>query len=149
MFYMTCPVEVSYSNQSGDPRPANPPPPPRQQVAFSRQAPPPAPRPATPPAPRTPTVQEQLAALSTTVYAARRSMANREAFEARMAQEVLNKPFRLNGDSIYKRRAAEAQAHRLAASQGLPKQPAHQAAPTLPDADSIYRRRKMEAQGLG
>ena len=65
----------------------------------------------------------------------------------RMAQEVLNKPFRLNGDSIYKRRAAEVQAHRLAARGNPPQQPAHQAAPTLPDADSIYRRRKAEAKG--
>lgn len=118
----------------------------RQHATFAQR--PPTPRPATPPAPRPPTVQEQLAALSTTVYAARRSMANREAFEARMAQEVLNKPFRLNGDSIYKFRAAQVSAHRLAASQGLPRQPAHQAAPTLPSADEIYRRRQREAQGL-
>ncbi len=143
MFYMTCPVEVSYSNQSADPRPATPPP--RQQVAFSRQAPPPTPRPATPPAPRPPTVQEQLAALSAVVYAARRSSPNRDG--GADAQEVLNKPFRLNGDSIYKRRAAEVQSHRLAARGNPPQQPAHQAAPTLPDADSIYRRRQREAKG--
>ena len=147
MFYMTCPVEVSYSNQAADPRPATPPPPPRQQVAFSRQAPPPAPRPAPPP-PRTPTVQEQLAALSTVIYAARQSTANREAFEARMTKEVLAQPFRLNGDSIYKRRAAEVQAHRLAARGNPPQQPAHQAAPTLPSADEIYRRRQREAKGV-
>lgn len=145
MFYMTCPVEVSYSNQSADPRPATPPPPPRQQVAFSRQAPPPAPRPATPPAPRPPTVQEQLAALSTTVYAARRSSPNRDG--GADAQEVLAQPFRLNGDSIYKRRAAEVQAHRLAARGNPPQQPAHQVAPVMPSADEIYRRRKMEAKG--
>ena len=116
----------------------------RQHATFAQR--PPAPRPAPPP-PRTPTVQEQLAALSTVIYAARQSTANREAFEARMAQAVLNKPFRLNGDSIYKRRAAEVQAHRLAARGNPPQQPAHQAAPTLPDADSIYRRRKAEAKG--
>ncbi len=147
MFYMTCPVEVHYQNQSDDPRPANPPPPPppRQQVAFSRQAPPP-PRPAPPRRP--PTVQEQLAALSVGIYAARQSAADREAFEGRKAQEVLAKPPVLSGAAIYKVRAAQVSAHRLAASQGLPRQPAHQAAPTLPDADSIYRRRKMEAQGL-
>ena len=116
----------------------------RQHATFAQR--PPAPRPAPPP-PRTPTVQEQLAALSTVIYAARQSTANREAFEARMTKEVLNQPFRLNGDSIYKRRAAEVQAHRLAARGNPPQQPAHQAAPTLPDADSIYRRRKAEAKG--
>ena len=117
----------------------------RQHATFAQR--PPAPRPAPPP-PRTPTVQEQLAALSTVIYAARQSTANREAFEARMAQEVLNKPFRLNGDSIYKRRAAEVQAHRLAARGNPPQQPAHQAAPTLPSADEIYRRRQREAKGV-
>jgi len=116
----------------------------RQHATFAQR--PPAPRPAPPP-PRTPTVQEQLAALSTVIYAARQSTANREAFEARMTKEVLAQPFRLNGDSIYKRRAAEVQAHRLAARGNPPQQPAHQAAPTLPDADSIYRRRKAEAKG--
>ncbi len=147
MFYMTCPVEVHYQNQSDDPRPANPPPPPppRQQVAFSRQAPPP-PRPAPPP--RTPTVQEQLAALSVGIYAARQSAADREAFEGRKAQEVLAQPFRLNGDSIYKFRAAQVSAHRLAASQGLPKQPEKQVAPVMPDADSIYRKRALQTKGF-
>ena len=116
----------------------------RQHATFAQR--PPAPRPAPPP-PRTPTVQEQLAALSTVIYAARQSTANREAFEARMTKEVMAQPFRLNGDSIYKRRAAEVQAHRLAARGNPPQQPAHQAAPTLPDADSIYRRRKAEAKG--
>ena len=116
----------------------------RQHATFAQR--PPALRPAPPP-PRTPTVQEQLAALSTVIYAARQSTANREAFEARMTKEVLAQPFRLNGDSIYKRRAAEVQAHRLAARGNPPQQPAHQAAPTLPDADSIYRRRKAEAKG--
>ncbi len=148
MFYMTCPVEVHYQNQSDDPRPANPPPPPppRQQVAFSRQAPPP-PRPAPPRRP--PTVQEQLAALSVGIYAARQSAADREAFEGRKAQEVLAKPFRLNGDSIYKRRAAEVSAHRLAARGNPPQQPAHQGVPVMPIADEVYRRRAREAQGLG
>ncbi len=114
----------------------------RQHATFAQR--PPAPRPAPPRRP--PTVQEQLAALSTVIYAARQSTANREAFEARMTKEVLAQPFRLNGDSIYKRRAAEVQAHRLAASQGLPKQPEKQGVPVMPSADEVYRRRKMEAQ---
>lgn len=109
----------------------------RQHATFSQKSPAP------------PTVQEQLSALSVGIYAARRSMANREAFEARKAQEVLAKPPVLSGAAIYKVRAAQVSAHRLAASQGLPRQPAHQAAPTLPDADSIYRRRQREAKGLG
>lgn len=112
----------------------------RQHATFSQK--PPAPRPATPP----PSVQAQLAAMATVVYAARRSMANRDG--GADAQEVLNKPFRLNGDSIYKRRAAEVQSHRLAASQGLPKQPEKQVAPVMPSADSIYKRRALQAQGL-
>jgi hypothetical protein len=73
-------------------------------------------------------------------------MANREAFEARMAQEVLNKPFKLH--DVYKFRAAQVSAHRLAASQGLPKQPEKQVAPVMPSADSIYKRRALQAQGL-
>ena len=116
----------------------------RQHATFAQR--PPAPRPAPPP-PRTPTVQEQLAALSTVIYAARQSTANREAFEARMTKEVLAQPFRLNGDSIYKRRAAEVQAHRLAARGNPPQQSERLAAPTLPSADEIYRRRKAEAKG--
>jgi hypothetical protein len=116
----------------------------RQHATFSQKSP--APRPAPPRRP--PTVQEQLAALSTVIYAARQSTANREAFEARMTKEVLAQPFRLNGTSIYKRRAAEVQAHRLAASQGLPKQPEKQVAPVMPSADSIYKRRALQAQGL-
>ena len=116
----------------------------RQHATFAQR--PPAPRPAPPP-PRTPTVQEQLAALSTVIYAARQSTANREAFEARMTKEVLAQPFRLNGDSIYKRRAAEVQAHRQAARGNPPQQSERLAAPTLPSADEIYRRRKAEAKG--
>ncbi len=101
----------------------------RQHATFAQK----------PPPPRTPTVQEQLAALSTVIYAARQSTANRDE----KAQEV---PFKLCGDSIYKRRTAEIQAHRLAASQGLPKQPEKQGVPVMPSADEVYRRRKMEAQ---
>lgn len=117
----------------------------RQHATFAQR--PPAPRPAPPP-PRTPTVQEQLAALSTVIYAARQSTANREAFEARMTKEVLAQPFRLNGDSIYKRRAAEVQAHRQAARGNPPQQSERLAAPTLPSADEIYRRRQREAKGV-
>ena len=117
----------------------------RQHATFAQR--PPAPRPAPPP-PRTPTVQEQLAALSTVIYAARQSTANREAFEARMAQEVLNKPFRLNGDSIYRYRAAQVSAHRQAARGNPPQQSERLAAPTLPSADEIYRRRQREAKGV-
>ncbi len=106
---------------------------------------PPAPRPA--PAPRTPSIQEQLNALSVGIYESRRTGANREAFEARMAQEVLNKPFKLCGDSIYKRRAAEIQAHRLAARGNPPERQEQQTAPVMPDAESIYRRRQREARG--
>ncbi len=116
----------------------------RQHATFSQKSP--APRPATPPAPRPPTVQEQLAALSTVIYAARKAAVNREEAEMRVAQSTLAQPFKLCGDSIYKRRAAEVQAHRLAASQGLPKQPEKQVAPVMPSADEVYRRRKMEAQ---
>lgn len=112
----------------------------RQHATFAQRPPPP--RPATPP----PSVQAQLAAMATVVYAARRSMANRDG--GADAQEVLAQPFNLCGTSIYKRRAAEVQAHRLAASQGLPKQPEKQVAPVMPSADSIYKRRALQAQGL-
>ena len=117
----------------------------RQHATFAQR--PPAPRPAPPP-PRTPTVQEQLAALSTVIYAARQSTANREAFEARMTKEVLAQPFRLNGDSIYRYRAAQVSAHRQAARGNPPQQSERLAAPTLPSADEIYRRRQREAKGV-
>lgn len=118
---------------------------PRQNASFAQR--PPAPRPAPPPTPRPATVQEQLAALSAVIYATRQLAANREEAEMRMAQATLAQPFRLNGDSIYRRRAAEVQAHRLAAGQRLPQQPPRPAAPVMPDADSIYRRRQREASG--
>ncbi len=108
---------------------------PRIGVTFSQRPPPP--RPATPP----PSVQAQLAAMATVVYAARNAAANRD-------EKPRDVPFELCGDSIYKRRAAEAQAHRQAASQGLPKQPEKQVAPVMPSADSIYKRRALQAQGL-
>ena len=62
----------------------------------------------------------------------------------RMAQEVLNKPFRLNGDSIYRYRAAQVSAHRQAARGNPPQQSERLAAPTLPSADEIYRRRQLD-----
>lgn len=146
MFYLSCPVSVHYQNKSAaDPRPATPAP--RQPASFAQRPATPAPRPAPPPPPPPPSVQAQLNALATVVYAVRQRAANREEAELQMAQATLAQPFQLSGESIYKRRAAEVSAYRLAASQGLPQQPARQAAPTLPDADAIYRRRALQARG--
>ena len=112
-----------------------------QRASFAPK--PPTPRQAPPPPPPPPSVQAQLAALSVAIYAARKSAANRDEAEMRMAQATLAQPFKMSCDAIYKRRAAEVRAHRMAASQGMPQQ----AAPAMPSAEEIYLRRQREAKG--